>query len=386
MRYDVPPPERLQRNVLELLRRSDTYHVAYRAAFCYDARPALQRLRVPVLVTAADWDPLAAHLGRLPQAAPNLALRRAPSAAAAEFLAAEFLAPAAAAPPPLPVPASSGAGGRRLLLGDDYALHAFEWGAADGPQLVLLHDATARAAAVAPLGAALAARGMRVFAPDLPGHGESSSPGALAADVVERCARRLDDALSGRVRGPVALLGVGAGAHVALALAERWRSAVTQVVAHEPHAWPEEDRARIAAAMAVVPAPDWYGGHLQHAWHRSRDAALFHPWCSRRQASALSGEPQLDTAAAHERAVGLLLSGEAGPALAAAAARDDLASRLATAAPRACVSHDERLPSASVNALRAACAPSATRCTAVPAAADAAALADSLSRLLRRVA
>ncbi|MFO1426484.1 MAG: alpha/beta hydrolase [Steroidobacteraceae bacterium] len=265
MHYDLPPPERLQKNALELLRRSDVYHIAYRAAFRYDPRPAAARLRVPVLITAAAWDLLASHLERLPQSAPNPTVRAPARRPEAESLCSQFVATHAAPPLPLPVPANSAAGGRRLLLGDDYALHALEWGAQDAPLVVLLHDATARAQTVAPLGAALAALGLRVFAPDLPGHGESSAAGTLAGDVIEQCAQRLATASRRRVRGPAALLGIGAGAHVAFALAERWRGNAARVVAHQPHAWPAEERAAIAAAFAEVPRPDWYGGHLQHA-------------------------------------------------------------------------------------------------------------------------
>jgi pimeloyl-ACP methyl ester carboxylesterase len=367
MTYDVPPPERLQKNVLELLRRYDTYHVAYRAAFHFDAQPALRRLRVPVLVTAAAWDPLAGHLERLPQESPQLSVQRASDAPEAERLAADFLAPFAAPPPPLAVPASSGAGSHRLLLGDDFVLHAEEWGGADAPLVVLLHDAGARALTVATLGQALAAQGFRVFAPDLPGHGESSRLGALADDVLEQCAARLADACSARLRGPAALLGIGAGAQVALALAGRWHSTPARVVAHMPSAWPAEERDAIALASAEVPRPDWYGGHLQYSWHRARDAALFHPWSSRRHTSAWSGEPPLDPVQAQERALALLLSGETGPALAGAAARDDFALRLSMCEVPVTVTLDPRAPAAAAAAIRAACGASITHCVELPA-------------------
>jgi pimeloyl-ACP methyl ester carboxylesterase len=381
MKYDVPPPERLQKGALELLRCSETYHIAYRAAFHFDPHPALHRLRVPMLITAAMWDPLAAHLERLPRQAANLALRRAGSALEAESFASDFLAPFASPAPSLAVPATSAAGSHRLLLGDDFAVHAEEWGASDAPLVVLLHDACARARTISALGQELATQGFRVLAPDLPGHGESSPLGALADDVLDHCASRLAECFDSRVRGPAALLGIGAGAHVALALAARWRGQVARVVAHMPCIWPAEERAAIEAASAEVPRPDWFGGHLQYAWHRSRDAALFHPWCSRRHASAWSGEPQVDPRQAHERAVALLLCAETGPAMAAAAARDDFGLRLSLGDVPVAVTIDPRTPTSTAAAIRGACDPTITACEELPV--ELAGQAAAFSRLLR---
>lgn len=378
MRYDVPPPERLHRNALELLRRSDVYHLAYGAAFRYDVVAALRRLRVPRLITAADWDPLSRYLAPLGATVGNGSLRGARTPAEAEALAADFLAPFAALPPALQLRVCSSAAGRRFWLGDGRVLHALEHGDPEAPTLLLLHDAAERAQTVAPLAAALAECGWFVVTPDLPGHGDSSSPGAPAADFIERCAERILCALSDRPPWSVSLLGLGAGGHVALELAARSRRFAATVVVHEPHAWPAADRTRIGAAMAEVPRPDAHGGHLLYAWHRARDAALFRPWCGRRHVDALGGEPELDTLAAHERAVALLLSGESGPGLAAAAARDDLAVRIAAAPTEVVVTYRQCLPAAAALALHDATPPQ-TGCRALVAG-----NAGEFSRLLRR--
>lgn len=66
---DVPDPEVLQAWVLDLLRASPDYGLAYRAAFRYDPLPALQRLAVPATLATRAGDPLHGHRDRLPAGA-----------------------------------------------------------------------------------------------------------------------------------------------------------------------------------------------------------------------------------------------------------------------------------------------------------------------------
>ena len=346
MQYDMAPPVRTQRYVLELLRAWRTYQVAYRAAFHFDAVAALRRSRAPVMVAAAGADPLREHLARLGELRKGAEARSFDSATELEAAAAEFLAlhasraaattPTAAAPTPTADAADASpverrvrtATSRRFVGPQGAALHVAFDGPREGERLVVLHDAGERAASIASLVGALSAAGFNVLAPDLPGHGESAPLSRGEAWPVEASAERIADEFAG---APVTLLGLGAGAAVALAAAQSGRMSVNRVIAWQPSQWPAAQRAAIIGACAAAPVPDWHGGHLSHAWHRARDAGLYHPWCQRLNAHAWQDEPRVDTLDVHERCVALLLSGEAGPALAAAAVADDLRRRIEAA-------------------------------------------------------
>ena len=341
MQYDMAPPVRTQRYVLELLRAWRTYQVAYRAAFQFDAVAALRRSRAPVMVAAAGADPLREHLARLGELRKGAELRSFDSATELEAAAAEFLAlHASRAADTTPSPAAHAADAtdaapverrartattRRFVGPQGAALHVAFDGPREGERLVVLHDAGERAASIASLVGALSAAGFNVLAPDLPGHGESAPLSRGEPWPVEATAERIADEFAG---APVTLLGLGAGAAVALAAAQSGRMSVNRVIAWQPAQWPTAQRAAIVGAFAAAPLPDWHGGHLSHAWHRARDAGLYHPWCQRLNAHAWQDEPRVDTLDVHERCVALLLSGEAGPALAAAAVADDLRARI----------------------------------------------------------
>ncbi len=349
MSHDMSPPQRTQRQVLELLRAWRTYQVAYRAAFHFDGVAALRDSRAPVLVGAAGADPLQQHLARLGTARAGVELRSFAAPAEIEAAAAEFLATHAAraaaagsagAATSNTTPAAAAAprerrvrsfATRRFVGPPGAALHVGISGPRDGERLIVLHDAGESATALAPLVAALGAAGYHVLAPDLPGHGESAPLAAGEAWPIDAAGERIADEFAG---APVTLLGLGAGAAVALAAAQLGRMSVRRVIGWQPSQWPAAQRAEIVAAFASTPVPDWHGGHLSHAWHRSRDAGLYHPWCLRRSAQAWQDEPRIDTLAVHERCTALLLSGDAGPALAAAAAADDLRERIGMLAMR----------------------------------------------------
>jgi pimeloyl-ACP methyl ester carboxylesterase len=91
MDYDMAPPERTQRHLLEVLRNWRGYDVAYRAAFHADATGAVRDSRAPTLIAAAAGDPLHAHLARLGVTRPGLEIRGFPTAAEVEAAASEFL-------------------------------------------------------------------------------------------------------------------------------------------------------------------------------------------------------------------------------------------------------------------------------------------------------
>ncbi|WP_037886289.1 alpha/beta fold hydrolase [Streptomyces sp. NRRL S-646] len=100
------------------------------------------------------------------------------------------------------------------------------WGPADGPPLVLLHalgkDATDWEAVVPAL-----ARGRRVYALDLRGHGRSDWPGDYSLELMQADVLRFLDALG---IGPVDLIGHSMGGLVAYLLAEDHPQRVSRLV------------------------------------------------------------------------------------------------------------------------------------------------------------
>jgi pimeloyl-ACP methyl ester carboxylesterase len=87
----------------------------------------------------------------------------APTAGGAVNLAPEVAAALAAPAPPSELTVEAAG----------IPFHALAWGAADAPQVLLLHGVTSAATTWWRVGPAIAAAGFRVVAPDLPGHGET---------------------------------------------------------------------------------------------------------------------------------------------------------------------------------------------------------------------
>lgn len=89
--------------VVEVMKASETYHLNYRAAFKYDARPRLPLITVPTLAIAGENDPLFAITADLAQLIPGGRFEAMPRFDAPEFAAtrkaliARFLAQAVVA-------------------------------------------------------------------------------------------------------------------------------------------------------------------------------------------------------------------------------------------------------------------------------------------------
>lgn len=298
MDFPMPGPERLQAAVLEFLRAAGHYQVAYRAAFIYRADDVVQRLRVPTLITAAAWDPLFAHLARLPAPAAGVTVARSAGPAEAMARCLDHLRAAtgpAGAPLalPEPVPPDPGRVGRAVLRLPQGPLLIRRGGASAGLPVLVLHDAGGSSRTVEWLWSALAPS-RPVLAPDLPGHGESDLPPGSGDVGLGRCAREVLAALEVLGLPQVAVVGAGAGGLVGLELLAAAPGRVAALVLLDPpvldsalrQAWREQGLPSLAA--------DWHGGHLSRCWHMVRDGRLYFPWFRRDQQGIRRGEPDLD--------------------------------------------------------------------------------------------
>ena len=149
--------------------------------------------------------------------------------------------------------------------------------AGGGFPVLLLHGSPGSSRALVPLLQSLAGRGARGIAVDLPGFG-SSEPLA-APDGLDSYARWLIAFLDELAVERCALFGTGSGGVLALELARREPTRITQCLAADIPAW--DDAAEVATWLAegfpdVEPLDD--GSHLQRLWMRCRDDFLFFPW------------------------------------------------------------------------------------------------------------
>jgi pimeloyl-ACP methyl ester carboxylesterase len=124
-------------------------------------------------------------------------------------------------------------------------------------------------------------------------------------DAYARTALQALDALD---VGPVDIVGLRAGGLVGLEMAALRPKSVAHVVLVDAPAYPAELREDLRQHYAPAIEPDWFGGHLLHAWHVTRDQSLFWPWYRRTRAGVLRKPPQLDPGHVHQRAVDLLKS------------------------------------------------------------------------------
>jgi pimeloyl-ACP methyl ester carboxylesterase len=104
-----------------------------------------------------------------------------------------------------------------------------DFGPADGPVVLLVHGMVSDSSTWTRAALGLAARGYRVIAPDLLGHGESSKPldGGYSLPDFARSLRRL---LAELDLGPVTLAGHSLGGAVAMQFAHDYPKLVTRLV------------------------------------------------------------------------------------------------------------------------------------------------------------
>jgi pimeloyl-ACP methyl ester carboxylesterase len=104
----------------------------------------------------------------------------------------------------------------------------------EGPVALLVHGLASDAAAMAPLGAKLAAAGARVIAYDRRGYGSSGAPEPYGGTTVEEQAEDAAALLGAVAAAPAVVVGDGFGGLIALDLARRHRRLVRAVVVSSP--------------------------------------------------------------------------------------------------------------------------------------------------------
>ena len=302
LRGNVPPPATLHAGLLDFMRSGDHYRVGYRAAFLMRSDLALREMRVPALITAYDTDVLAAHLPRIRHASASVTVQAGGTVEQTLDVCRDFLLrhPPSAGPKISPPLALRG----RLhqdfvsLPGGQLRLRRNDEGT--GRTVLVLHDALGSSDTIASVAAGFIGH-RPVVALELPGHGESDD--LLPADTpsIAAYAQVVAAALDALALADCDVVGLGAGAVIALELALLDRSRV-HALAMVGVAEVDRDRvAEVSAQIAPTLEPDWFGGYLLQAWHCVRDQALFWPWYERGTRGLVLQEPQLDPVRLQQR-------------------------------------------------------------------------------------
>jgi len=302
---------------MDMLASGDNYRAGYRAVLDYQIELDLVRLAVPTRIIMVDQDAVSMYAERLPALPPAVELQRLPAfsdvpASALDFCVAHAGEACGAVP-------AVGIGLQlvesRFEDAGGVTLHVRARGGAALPAVVVLHPAGGSATALQPLLAAMDV-GHAVFAPDLPGHGESAAlPGG--ADIESICAQ-LAIWLDGLANETCELVTIEDSACLGLRLAALRPHRFSRIVLCNPP---------MGRPRAVPPSmePDMAGVYLIKLWSYLRDTGLHWPW---RDGEILPPTP----VALQRRLRDWLIAGEAGRALAEALPHDTSCDRLETLA------------------------------------------------------
>ncbi len=309
LEFNVPPPAALHAAALDLLRAGDHYRVGYRAAFTMRSDLALQRMQVPMLVTAAQSDVLAGHLPRVRRAAPSVRVERGGDVEQTLDLCADFIRRHSKAKAPK-LPRTAPLRGRlwsefidvpggqlRVRRNDD----------APGRPVLVQHDAASSADTIAALAEGFIGR-RPVVAIDLPGHGESDRLLGEGRITVEDYADAVLPALKALGIDEFDFIGTWGGGLVGLELALKVPQRLKRLVLADLLYFDDALRAELRANYTPDIQPNWYGGHLLEAWHLLRDQGLFWPWYERTTRGIIRKPLYIDPAMVHQRLIDLFRS------------------------------------------------------------------------------
>ncbi len=274
---NLPSLDELHHMTFDMLRARPDWGLSYRAAFRYDARAALSRLRVPAVLLAKESDPLHEHLDRLKVEAPTLRVRSVANedhmAALVQAVDADLGLPSA---PPSPSVTHRGGTSRRYVKTTQGQVHLRMDGDPSAPALLFIHGSPGSADSFSTVIGELATDHL-VIAPDTLGNGYSDPPRTTEPDIAY-FAGVYAEVLDQLDVGPVAVYGTHTGACIGLELALARPDVVRSLVADGLPAFDDALRADLLENYWTVLEPERHGEHLLRAWHTIRDTQLWWPW------------------------------------------------------------------------------------------------------------
>jgi hypothetical protein len=305
MDFDMPDADSLQASLLEFLRAGEHYHEAYRAAFDYRGELALPEMRVPALLTAAAWDPLASHLDRINRKSATVNTEQCENPLDTLRISREHLLrhPGTTTPAPAATRPITGRLWQEMIATSAGQTRVMRGSGGLGPPVAVVHDAGGSADTTARLAEPLVGR-RPVIVAELPGHGESSPPSQAGGPGISECAGNLREQLAalGAEEGELVGLGVG-GLIAAEALGTQPQSGGSrhgfQLTWIDVPLLPAADRQAYRDHGLPSTSAVWHGGHLLLSWHMLRDSRMFFPWFRRTRSGSRRIEADLDERRLH---------------------------------------------------------------------------------------
>lgn len=275
----IPDLDTMQEMVLDTLRARPHWGQAYRAAFQYDGRAALGRLKSPAVLIAKKADPLHEHLDRLGVDVPTLEVSSVENEDHLSSLMAAFDRtldlPHA---PALPADRHLGGTSRRYVQTSLGVVHVRLDGDPQASPLLMVHGSPGSADSFAPLIDQLA-KDYLVISPDTLGNGYSDAPQVEEPDIAFFAAA-VGEVLDALAPGPVKAYGSHTGACIAVELAVQRPELIASVIADGLPMLGDDERDDLLENYFISMAPERHGEHLVRAWHTIRDVMLWWPWYS----------------------------------------------------------------------------------------------------------
>ncbi len=287
LQHDFPTDDYLHGYALDLLTSGPHFSDAYSAAMRYLATPLVSQLRAPTVFMCRSNDPLYVFLDSLPKPLPEDCRieRLGPERDRWEARLRELLRGAQANTQPQSAvkPAPSRMSRRVYRAVPNGQWHTRQSGAGTGRPIVLLHESPGSSAGLANRITLLGESGRPVWAPDLPGHGESTAL-PLSAGAVPSLGDYADSLvafLQTNNKDPVDLVACFTSAPLALLTAARAPQSIRSIICDGvPLA-----TARARKLLAKLDCPRLVisrdGSHLLALWHQLRDRELHWPWYER---------------------------------------------------------------------------------------------------------
>lgn len=311
---DFPSDEYLHDYALDLLSAGPNYSQAYSAAMRYLATPLVAKLQAPTIFMCRSNDPLFVFLDSLPQPLPagcrieRLGPERAEWEAKLRELfrsAVSNTRPQLAAPPATTI--RNGATRAHLAIRRHYRdlpgsqWHCRETGAAQGRPLLVLHEVPGSSAGVTDWLDALGNLDRPVWAPDLPGHGETAAlrPASGAAPSIADYADSLAAFIQANSEQAVDIVAGFTSAPLALLAASCAPARIRSVICDGIPLLKGGKRRELRKLDCPPRGISRDGAHLIALWHRLRDDELSWPWYDGSAAAIRMRLPRIDALRLH---------------------------------------------------------------------------------------